>query len=84
MAPWSSLNRQGRRIAAQRALRGATLAGVAAVALVGAYALGAATGSSPGCYEDEVYAVQIDTNPNHGLTWACENNLGYSLRMVED
>lgn len=25
------------------------------------------------CMEDEIYAVQIDTNPAHGLTWACEN-----------
>ena len=28
---------------------------------------------NPPCMEDEVYAVQIDTNPSHGLTWACEN-----------
>ncbi len=27
----------------------------------------------PQCMEDEVLAVQIDTNPDHGLTWACEN-----------
>ncbi len=26
----------------------------------------------PACQEDEVLAVQQDTNPAHGLTWACE------------
>lgn len=25
------------------------------------------------CFEDEVYAVQIDTDPSNGLTWKCEN-----------
>lgn len=25
------------------------------------------------CAEDEVYAVQVDTNPDHGLTRQCES-----------
>ncbi len=37
----------------------------------GGYWLG--TTADPGCYEDEVLAVQIDTDPTHGLTWQCEN-----------
>ena len=28
--------------------------------------------SKVNCHEDEVLRVQRDTNPNHGLTWACE------------
>lgn len=27
---------------------------------------------NPPCFEDEVYKVQLDTNPAHGLTWKCE------------
>lgn len=27
----------------------------------------------PPCYEDEAYFVQLDTNPEHGLTWGCQN-----------
>lgn len=25
------------------------------------------------CQEDEVYAVQVDHDPHHRLTWACTN-----------
>ena len=38
----------------------------------------------PNCYEDEVYAIQIDTSPNHGLTWACENIERFILRSNAD
>ena len=67
-----------------------------ALALASAfYAMGVQDGQSS-CMEDEVYAVvsvlrtdsrvghsptlQIDTNPAHGLTWACENTEAFILR----
>ena len=37
-----------------------------------AYNMGVHDGQ-PDCHEDEVYAVQHDPNPTHGLTWACVN-----------
>lgn len=36
---------------------------------------------APPCHEDEVWAVQIDTDPTHDLTWACENSEDYIRRM---
>lgn len=45
---------------------------VAAFAIFGGgYYIGTTQG--PGCFEDEVLAVQVDTDPTHGLTWECEN-----------
>ena len=53
--------------------------GVSGLLLLG-YAIGH-TSNTPRCMEDEVYAVQIDTNPAHGLTWACENVEEFNARQ---
>ena len=96
MAPLPSHTSQGRRFSLQRVWwhRSAIVGG--ALALASAfYAMGVQDGQSS-CMEDEVYAVvsvlrtdsrvghsptlQIDTNPAHGLTWACENTEAFILR----
>lgn len=51
---------------------GMPLTVVVALALMAGVAIGSVI-SNPRCYEDEVYAVQIDHNPKHGLTWRCES-----------
>jgi hypothetical protein len=59
---------------------------IAAVA-VSSLTVGVLMGHSqvdPGCQEDEVYAVQRDTNPAHGLTWACESADGFIERSFTD
>ena len=84
MAPLPSHTSQGRRFSLQgRCWHRSTIVGGALALASAFYAMGVQDGQ-PNCMEDEVYAVQIDTNPSHGLTWACENSLEYSLRMVED
>lgn len=37
---------------------------------------------SPGCFEDEVFAVQIDHDPTHGLTWRCESIDDFIVRIM--
>lgn len=43
---------------------------IAALSLWASFLIGYNIGS-PQCYEDEVYAVQEDHDPSHGLKWAC-------------
>ena len=54
----------------QRALSYLSALAVVGLAFLGGYNVGQ---FSPECMEDEVLAVQRDTNPAHGLSWACVN-----------
>lgn len=60
----------------------ALVAGLVSIGFLAGLVAAPTWDGDPGCHEDEVYAVQIDTDPTHGLTWECENVEDYLERAA--